>query len=488
MKPLKNYLFEHKNSAWFLITASAILLLGMLGAKDLWTQEWRWANVCHEMFIRHDFLHPYLENKPYYDKPLLSYWFMLATSFVTGFNIWAIRIPSVIAAFVSLWSTYYLGAKLITKQAGIIAAWLLLTTFYFVFWGRIGSADMLNVAGILLALVWYFARREQPGFVTYFVFFFILVIAALTKGLIAPAIVAVALIPELLRQNNWLKHFRWSFFFAVIPAVALYILPFWASSYFNGHHYAENGLFLVFRENVVRYFEAFDHKGPIYTYFLYLPIYTLPWIFVFIPALFKLPKRWSFLSHDTKWIYWATLLIFIFLTASSSRRSYYILPLVPFAILICADWIVDAQKRQVLIGKLIGVFYVLMVLVNLVLIPIAYSDGGVPVFAAEIKQEAIQQKPWQDWKLLMIKAENRTAFYLDSKHSIKFVEQPQIGDPDQIIIMNKKYLPQIDVSGYKIIKYKPNLGERLLKKRIKNESVGLIPVGAQHVAPTNGTD
>ena len=34
----------------------------------------------------------------------------------------------------------------------------------------------------------------------------------------------------------------------------------------------------------LRYFQPFDHQGPIYTYFIYLPVYLLPWVVFFIPA------------------------------------------------------------------------------------------------------------------------------------------------------------------------------------------------------------
>ncbi|MEE3509747.1 dolichyl-phosphate-mannose--protein mannosyltransferase, partial [Pseudomonas sp. 10C3] len=75
----------------------------------------------------------------------------------------------------------------------------------------------------------------------------------------------------------WKRHVIWRFCLELVIAGALYIVAFLLSHLFGTPSYAESGLGLVFRENVVRFFHPFDNFGPIFTYLLYLPIYTLPW-------------------------------------------------------------------------------------------------------------------------------------------------------------------------------------------------------------------
>lgn len=324
----------------YLLIAALFLLLGMLGGREIWTQEHRWADIVFNMFYYHDFLHPMLDGRDYYDKPLLSYWLIAGISFVTGhLSLWAMRIPSALAGLLAVWSIYRLGVQIKDKSLGLLSGWLLLTTFYFVFWARVSSADMLNLAGSLFAVAWYADHRNNTTLFGYTVFFLILAITALCKGLVGPAVAVLAIVPDLILQHSWKKHLNGRVFIAMLPAILVYILPFWASSHFGNQAlaYQENGLMLVYRENVMRYFEPFDHKGPIYTYLLYLPIYLLPWALFFIPALFYLKSRWKNLNLNTKWIGWATLLLFLFFTLSGSRRSYYVLPMVPFAILLTAD-------------------------------------------------------------------------------------------------------------------------------------------------------
>src|SRR3990167_11407427 len=167
-----------------LFIAAGIMLFAFLGARDIWTQEHRWAEIVMGMFYRHDFLHPFIGVTDYYDKPLLSYWLIALVAKMTGaLSNWQLRVPSAAAGLLAIYAIYQLGSVLKTRQLGLVAAWLLLTTFYFVFWARVSSADMLNLAGSLFAVAWYVIHREQGGFLNYTVFFLILAITSLCKGL-----------------------------------------------------------------------------------------------------------------------------------------------------------------------------------------------------------------------------------------------------------------------------------------------------------------
>ncbi len=117
-----------------LFFAATILLLMMLGSREIWTQEHRWADIVAGMFFRNDFLHPYLGQATYYDKPLLSYWLIVIASKITGsLSTWSLRLPSALSGLLAVWSIYRLGTTLKNKQMGLLAGWLLITTFYFIF-------------------------------------------------------------------------------------------------------------------------------------------------------------------------------------------------------------------------------------------------------------------------------------------------------------------------------------------------------------------
>lgn len=401
----------------YVFVAAILLLFGMLGSRELWTQEHRWADIVTNMFYYHDFLHPILEGDEYYDKPLLSYWFIAAITFVTGqLNTLVLRIPSALSGLLAIWSIYSLGTQLKDRRLGTLSAWMMLTTYYFAFWARISSADMLNLAGSLFAVAWYVEKRQSNSLFDYTIFFLIIFITASCKGLVGPIVTFLAILPDLIRQNSWKKHFNMRLVVAIIPAALIYVLPFWASSYYSIDNYEQSGLYQVYRENVMRYFHPFDHKGPIYTYFIYLPVYLFPWTFFFIPALFYIKSRWSTLSTNMQWMMWATLAMFLFFTLSGSRRGYYILPVIPYAILMTADWILSGadalQKRNIWAGRTAIVSLTLLIVIFLIAQPIYYLHGGVKSFDNIIKTEANKIKPWSEWNIVLLDTETKLTFYM----------------------------------------------------------------------------
>jgi 4-amino-4-deoxy-L-arabinose transferase-like glycosyltransferase len=484
--------------------AAAIMLLAFLGSREIWTQEHRWADIVSGMFFRHDFLHPYLNEVDYYDKPLLSYWLMAGISFVTGeLSTWALRLPSAFAGMLAVWSIYRLGTQLKDKQLGLLAGWILITTFYFLFWAKTSSADMLNMAGSLFAVAWYFEKKSTPSFFNYVVFFLILAVTSLCKGLVGIIVPLIAIFPDLVMGGTWKKHLRVSTFLAIIPAAIVYSLPFWASSHWGGNTYGESGLYLVYRENILRYFQPFDHKGPIYTYFVFLPVYLLPWALFFIPALFTLKSRWKNLSSNSKWLVWAVFLLFVFFTLSGSRRNYYVLPLVPFAILMTADWILSTanefSKRNLWAGRMAVVSFVTMFVAFDVVQPLYYAQGGTSQFAIDLKNQVTKVKPWQDWQVVMLDPESKTRFYLRLSPFVKnhnvsgktrseqteaslLQAWPMLKDhnPNTIFISRKMYAPLLRnlLPGYDVVEARATLGEQILKIDNQNAPVAFIPKSA----------
>src|ERR1700756_3295406 len=109
-----------------LFAHAAAVVFVKLGAAELWTLEGRWAAVCAHMLRSGDYLHPYLFGAPYYDKPLVSYWLMIAASRLLGrLNETALRLPSALAGLASIWLVYKLGALRFGRTTGLIAGFVL---------------------------------------------------------------------------------------------------------------------------------------------------------------------------------------------------------------------------------------------------------------------------------------------------------------------------------------------------------------------------
>lgn len=431
--PIARLLWSDSSKTLYLLAGAALLLVLALGGGQFWGQEQRWVVTVDEMIRSGDYLHPYLWGSEYYDKPLGSYWLMAMFAMLFGeLNEWAARLPSVLAALLVVWCTYRLGSRLLNRPTGLLAGWILATSFMFVFWGRVATADMLNLAGTMAAITWYFERKDRPGFATYLGFFLILAVASWMKGLVAPVIAVLVLIPELLRQHNWRKHLRWSLVAAGLLSGVIYLIPFVLSVIVGNQQYGSSGLWLVFRENFVRYFNAYDHYGPIYTYVRALPLYQFPWS-IFLPfAIFRAIRQWKDLSPNSRWIIWAVLLIFVFLTGTESRRGYYILPALPFAALMIADWLmtVSATYPRLLSvsGWIAATASLILLLWFGVAVPYGNSVGGIRPFAKEVRAAAEDIAPWPQWRVLCWESTNRgPGFYI----------QPVAAIPPEIYDYNK---------------------------------------------------
>lgn len=409
-------LWGSKGKFSYLLIAAILMLFTLLGGREIWTQEHRWADIVAGMFYRHDFLHPYLGNSFYYDKPLLSYWLIvLFTQFSDALTTWSLRLPSALSGLLAIWSMYRLGTRLKNKTLGLLSGWILLTTYYFVFWARVSSADMLNLAGTLFAISWYFDHRDDESFFDYAIFFIIIALTSLCKGLIGAIVPIMAVGIDLLLRHDWKRHLRLSLLFALLPALLIYLVPFLASTYFNSDTFHQNGLYLVYRENILRYFKPFDHQGPIYTYLIYLPMYLMPWTIFFIPAL-SMVSRWRTLSLESKWIMLTLLALFVFFSMSGSRRSYYVLPMIPFAVLLTADWLLygaNILKKRFWAACLVVFSFVFTYMMLDVVPTVYYAYYGVNRFAVALKHQAAKVKPWNAWNVVILDGESKLNFYLN---------------------------------------------------------------------------
>ena len=415
-----------------LLAVSALLLLLGLGSRELWGPETRWANIALQMLQTGDYLDPYLMGSAYYDKPLPSYWLITATAGVFGeLNHWSLRLPSVIAAWLSVWLIYLVGERLFSKSTGLIAGWMLTTTFYFVFWGRVATADILTLFGLLAAVWWYFRGPEDTRFSRYCVFFLLLALTSLFKGLIGFVLPGLVLLPHVLSEQRWRRHLNVRIVLALSIALMVYMIPFVLSQLYGAPTYGQSGLGLVVRENVVRFFQPFDHMGPIYTYLIYLPVYTLPWAPLWIIGLWVAVRNWRHIEPNTRWLVWGLALLFIFFTASGSRRSYYVLPLVPFAQLLAAWWVarrLEQRKKAIGLGWKIsvGASASLLLLVLGVFYPWSNGGGGVIQFGQDVKAQASEQAPWNQWRIVMIDADNKLPLYVQNQgQAFYYVNQDQ---------------------------------------------------------------
>lgn len=502
------YTLQQKNfcinkNLFFLLLSNAILLLIMLHSNELWSVESRWATVTNLMLRFQDYLHPYLFNGLYYDKPLLSYWLIIAFAKLFGnLNTLALRLPSALSGIVCVYCVYNLGKHLYNEKVGILAGWLLTTTYFFIFWARTSSADMLNVAGILLAITWYMHNRQKPTFNSYLVFFTLLSLTSLCKGLAGFAIPLISVAVDVILQKTWKLHLNWKCIVGCLLGLIVYIAPFIASNLTSTHHSLQNsGISEVFVENIQRYFAPFDHTDPWYSYFIYIPIYTLPWSILPLFSIYfycKNRKKLTCLQTlNTRWLLWFIIATFMFFTLSGSRRNYYILPLIPFLFLQFSDYwykmleyksTTQQQRYNKLLRNAIIVFYSLFFIFFAIVQPLFnyFSCFGLDAkkFANHLNEIIQTKQPdlLQRDVILLNGKDNSLLFYLQIPHNTKIISYTQNEINSILLQAIQQHQPPLIIASQGELKYlnQAILDDKLYQKfypsqRKDKENVVLIP-------------
>lgn len=368
------------------LLAAAFLFLFRLGARALWSSEGRWGEIAREMILTSNYFWPTINGRPYYDKPLLSYWLVVGASHLTGgLDEVATRLPCAAAGLLGVTLVMVLARRLYDWRRAAIAGFILSTCYSFVFFSRHASADVETVTGVLAALVLFVWNWEwQSG---WWVVGLWLVMAAtsLTKGLAGFALPMMVMGSFCSLEDGWhglRRHLltgpigsrlrwlaarnRW-LFNRFTPAsmalgLAVYYLPFAISQTQTN---SDLGLYMVFRENVIRFFHPFDHRGPIYLYAYVVFALMAPWS-VFLPAAVAQAhhapaggQAASVRSDRFVLVYfWA---VFIFFTLSGSRRSYYLLPILPAAsVLMAGLWTAPRVALSPLARKLTAWGYAIL--------------------------------------------------------------------------------------------------------------------------------
>ena len=387
-----------KNAKWITFWVFAwFVLFTCLGSLSAIRSEARWFEVVREMLLAGDWLHPRINGQPYFDKPLVSYWFAALLSKLGGGRVTAmsIRMPSVLFALAGLACIVSIARKFYSDRTAYLAGWLLLSTYSFIYWGRLGEADMEQTVFIVMAVTVYLHHRETASFWAYFAFWGCCAVGAQTKGLPAFVIPPALVLIDCIIRKSFRQHLNWKFFLALfLGGLCLYAVPFVLEA-MTSKNYGASGIVLVFRENLMRVFNPWDHKDdPFYVYFIYLPRLLIPWTPFFIFAVIDyirdliravakqgtasvedLSSREQG-SKDTLWLFASIVFIFVLFSASRSRRSYYILPAVPWCILFTAAWFSGPQESWSFLRKLTDKFAKLAD----VLIPVA--AGLLILFAA----------------------------------------------------------------------------------------------------------
>src|SRR5207245_6222845 len=107
------------------------------------------------------------------------------------------------------------------------------------------------------------------------------------------------------------------------------------------------GLFMVFRENVQRFFDPVNHRGPAYMYVYVIIGLMAPWSLLLPAAIARTVGAWrGGFSRGDRFAAAYFGATFLFFTLAGSRRSYYLVPVLPAAALLVGRLLTTAPAEM----------------------------------------------------------------------------------------------------------------------------------------------
>jgi 4-amino-4-deoxy-L-arabinose transferase-like glycosyltransferase len=298
------------------------------------------------MVERGDWLVPYYQGQPFFDKPALTYWLMAAAFRLFGMSPGAARVVPALAALGTLASTMWLGTLLFGRRAALGGGVVLATSLAFAVFGRVAMSDMLLTLWSTLAVA--LAVRASRGGSGFYLAALgaVLGLGFLTKGPVAVLFPGFALL-LLLAENRG----RLAGLLRPMPVFAGVALGLFCGATWFVAVYLRLGSgpleYFFLRENLERFAgETYDSGRSPFFYLLSYLAEGLPWS-LFLPLAIR--RWWGREGPDHRMqgllLLWVGLML-VPLSLSRGKIDYYLLPLYPaLSLLIGSLFSGDAFDR-----------------------------------------------------------------------------------------------------------------------------------------------
>ena len=313
---------------------------------DVTRDSGKYATVAKEIYQHGNFINLTVHGEAYDQKPPMLFW-LGAIGFYIGHisNFW-FKFPVFILVLAGFYWTFRLGESLYNRKIGLLAAFLVFSSFIYSLYSMDIHTDTPLQAFVTLAL-WQLYEFIKTGKNKYFVWGFTAIgLSMLSKGPLGAAIPAFAVVGHLLFKKDYKRFLDFRWYVGIL--ISLVVVSPALIGLMN--QFGRNGLYFFFWQNMVgRITGSYVSTGndPFF-YFHNLFYQLLPWSILFLIIAFidirDLVKNkfraTEYFTFAGIWIY------FIILSASDSQLPNYIFTIVPLMAVLMAKWIYFAFKER----------------------------------------------------------------------------------------------------------------------------------------------
>jgi 4-amino-4-deoxy-L-arabinose transferase-like glycosyltransferase len=373
---------------WWLLLALLPGIWALLFRPLMPLEETRCVGVAWEMWVRGDFLVPYLNGAPYSHKPPLMFWLIQSGWALFGVNDWWPRIVGPLVTLAATLLTWRLAAEIWPGERRVrdAAAWLLAGSLGWIIYGQMLMYDTLLTACVLLGLIGAWRAGSGRGAMSW-----VLLGCGLGLGILAKGPVALVhiLVPTLLApiwseyaRQHWLGWYG-RLLLAVLGGAL--IAGTWAglAALQGGEEYSQA---ILVHQTMGRVVQSFAHERSFWMYLVFVPLIALPWAFM--------PAAWRDLRavpKDAGSRFLLTLLIgaVVVFSLISGKQPHYVLPELSAIVLLVARGFVVREEKFRLKAWATGSVVVVLLVVSAAYLPQrAGFDMGPPArLVASLQEE-----------------------------------------------------------------------------------------------------
>jgi 4-amino-4-deoxy-L-arabinose transferase-like glycosyltransferase len=314
---------------------AGLVLFANLDSVLLEPDEGRYAELPRLMNQSGDYLTPRLGGKPYNDKPPLVYWLIAGSYQLFGTSALSARLVMAVMAATTLLATYAWTYRYLGSSAAFLAGLILCSMLGFVAFGRMLLLDSTLAACVVVGLLsghhalasghlrwrWWLLSAFSVG------------LGGLAKGPVA----LVLVLPPLLGYR-WLdrhsQRWGWQAGLAYLAVVLTLMLPWYLAMLFTNESFFREH---VIRHHVMRFLQPYHHRQPFWYYGPAWFAEMLPWSGIALAAL----GSWRSWTGPLRLVVCAGVFGFVFFSAAAGKLPTYLLPLLPFNAVLCAQALVN---------------------------------------------------------------------------------------------------------------------------------------------------
>ena len=308
---------------WLLAVVAALLSLNLGGFLLFDHDEGAFSEATRGMFERGDFITTWLNDRVRFDKPILIYWLQAVSISLFGTEVWAFRLPSVLAGMGWIIGIFVFARHHISRDTAVAAALIAAGALGINMISHVATADaLLNclLSGTLLAIYHY---SQEPSKRTLYLIYLLMGLGVLTKGPVAVAIPLLAAVPYYLSVGLTQPLLKALFFIPGWLLLLAIAAPWYIAEYLAQGQAFIDGFFL--KHNVNRFNNAMEgHDGGFFFYPLVLPFLLAPFGALLLRSL---SSAQSAIKGDALnrflWIWF--LVVLVLFSVASTKLPHYIL-------------------------------------------------------------------------------------------------------------------------------------------------------------------